>query len=161
MSTNSHIGKSVFFSTALPATNDAAGFEALTWVKVEGFQGGAQFGFDHADIDVPDLESGLTPRLKGMGTGAASTLSFRKVASDTNGQGGLKTLADGSGTVGSIKIGRGSGAAGALETGDPVEYAQGYFKSYTKMEASGTTHEGFSVVFQQNAPDVEATEPAA
>jgi len=160
MSTNSHIGKSVFFSTALPATNDAAGFEALTWVKVEGFQGGAQFGFDHADIDVPDLQSGLTPRLKGMGTGAASTLSFRKVATDTNGQGGLKTLADGNGTVGSIKIGRGSGAGGALETGDPVEYAAGYFKSFTSMEASGTTHEGFTVVFQQNAPSVEDDEPA-
>ena len=158
--TKSHIGKSLFFATALPATNDAAGFEALTWVKVEGYQGGAQFGFDHADIDVPDLESGLTPRLKGMGTGAASTLTFRKVAADTAGQGGLKTLADGGGTVGSIKIGRGSGAAGALATGDPVEYAQGYFKSHTKMEATGTSHEGFSVVFQQNAPDVEATQPA-
>ena len=158
--TKSHIGKSMFFATALPATNDAAGFEALTWVKVEGFQGGAQFGFDHADIDVEDLQSGLVPRLKGMGTGAASTLSFRKVATDTEGQGGLKTLADGVGTVGSIKIGRGSGAGGALTTGDPVEYAQGYFKSYTSMEATSTSHEGFTVIFQQNAPSVEDDEPA-
>jgi len=159
--TKSHIGKTVYFSTALPATNDDAGFEDLTWVKVEGFQGGAQFGFDNADIDVPDLQTGIMTRLKGMATGAASTLTFRSVPTDTAGQGGLKTLADGVGTVGAIKIGKGSGTAGALDAGDPVEYAQGYFKSFTKMEASGTTHEGFSVVFQQNAPHVEATEPAA
>lgn len=160
MATNSHIGKSVFFSTALPATNDDTGFEALVWVKVEGFQGGAQFGFDNADIDIPDLQSGITKRAKGMGTGAQSTLSFRRVADDTAGQGGIKTLADGVGTVGSIKVVRGSGTGGAPEEGDPVEYAQGYYKSYTKMEASGTTHEGFTVIFQQNAPHVEAEEPA-
>lgn len=157
--TNNHIGKSMYYSTALPATNDAAGFEALTWVKVPGFQSGAQFGFDHADIDVPDLESGITGRLKGAGTGAQSTLAFRKTADA--GQGTLKALADGIQTVGSIKIARGSGANGALEEGDPVEYAQGYYKSFTKVEASTTTHEGFTVVFQQNAPSVEATEPAA
>ena len=156
--TQSHIGKSMYYSTAIPATNDAAGFEALTWVKVPGFQGGAQFGFDHADIDVPDLESGLTPRMKGMGTGAQSTLAFRKTADA--GQGTLKTLADGTGSVGSIKIAKGSGSGGALEAGDPVEYAQGYYKSFTKVEASGTTHEGFTVVFQQNAPSVEDDEPA-
>ena len=159
--TNNHIGKSVFFSTELPATNDAAGFEALNWVKIEGFQGGAQFGFDNADIDIPDLQSGTNKRTKGLGTGAASTLSFRRVAADTAGQGGIKTLADGVSTVGSIKVVRGSGAAGAPETGDPVQYAQGYYKSFMLMEASGTTHEGFSVVFQQNEPHVDAEQPAS
>lgn len=160
MTTGSHIGKQVFFSTALPATNTAAGFEALTWVPVEGFQGGAQFGFDNADIDVPDLKTGITQRIKGMGTGAASTLSFRRVASDTTGQGGLKALADGVGTVGSIKVVKGSGAGGAIVTGDPVQYAQGYYKSHMLIEASGTSHEGFTCVFQQNAPHVDATQPA-
>lgn len=158
--TGSHIGKTVFFSDSLPATNDAGGFEALSWTPVLGFQGGARFGFDNDDIPVEDLQSGITQRLKGMGTGAQSVLSFRQVPSDTAGRDGLKALADGVGTVGSIKIVKGSGAGGAVTAGDPVEYAQGYFKSFTKMEASGNTHEGFSVTFQQNAPHVEAEEPA-
>lgn len=150
----------MFFSTALPATNDAAGFEALTWVKVEGFQGGAQFGYDNADIDIPDLQTGITQRIKGMGTGAASTLSFRNVPGDTAGRGGLKALADGPGTFGSIKIVRGTGTGGAPATGDSVQYAQGYYKSFMLMEATGTTHEGFTAVFQQNLPHVDAEQPA-
>ena len=161
MSTNSHLGKSVFFSTELPATNDAAGFEALTWVPVPGFQGGAQFGYENADIDIPDLQTGINQRIKGLGTGAQSTLSFRNVPSDTTGRAGIKSLADGPGTVGSIKIVRGTGTSGAPVTGDPVQYAQGYYKSFMLMEASGTTHEGFTVAFQQNLPHVDATQPAA
>lgn len=157
--TKSHIGKSVYFSDELPATNDKAGFEALSWTEIAGFQGGAQFGFDNADIDAPDLKTGITRRQKGMGTGASSTLSFRKDSDDTTGQPGIKELADATGSVGSIKIGRGSGTDNALASGDPVQYAQGYFKSYTLMEASGTTHEGFTVVFQQNLPHIDDVEP--
>lgn len=158
--TKAHIGKSMFFSPALPATNDDTGFEALTWTKVEGYQGGDQFGFEHADIDIPDLESGITERAKGAGTGAQSTLSFRTVADDAE-QGTLKDLAHEVASVGSLKIGRGSGAEGALTAGDPVTYAQGYFKSPTDMEATNNSHEGFTVVFQQNKKKVTATEPAS
>ena len=153
MSSN-HIGKRVWFSPALPATNDAAGFEALNWTEIGIYQGGARFGFEHEDIDVPNLTTGLTPKLKGMGAGQASTLSFADAASFTSARGDLKALADGTGTVGSIRIARNT------TSGTPVAYCQGYYKSFVEMEESGTSHEGFTVTFQQNAPHVIATIPA-
>lgn len=158
--TGSHIGKTIYVATAAPATNDAAGFEALTWVKVNGVQTLPQLGTSHANIDVPDLQTGFTTGLKGAASGNDSTATFRDVASDT-GQANVLTLAiaGGDGGVGSIKIVKGSGADEAPATGDPVEYAQGYFHSYMKIQGDTTTHEGFSVNFKQNADTIEATEP--
>lgn len=146
--TQSHIGKRVWFSPALPATNDKAGFEALTWTEIGIYQGGARFGFDQADIDVGNLTSGVITKVKGMGTGQASTLSFANATAFNTERGTLKTLADGINTVGSIRITR------AITAGTPVAYAAGFYKSFLEMEESGTSHEGFTVVFQQNAQHV-------
>lgn len=157
--TENHLGKSVYISAALPATNNAAGFEALSWTQVNGYQSGLAFGLTHAGIDVPDVLTGITTELKGAGKGRASTLAFRRVASDTGQALAETTAADDDGLV-SIKIGKGSGTAGALDTGDRVEYAQGYLSDFTTVEANTTTHEGFTVKFQQNAATVTATEPA-
>lgn len=159
--TGSHIGKTIYVATAAPATNDKAGFEALTWVKVEGAQVLPQLGVSHANIDVPDLQTGFTSGLKGAGSGNDSTMSFRNVASDT-GQGNLRTAADagGDGGIVSLKIGKGSGTDEALETGDPVQYAHGYAHSFVEIQGDTTSHEGFSVNFKQNAVGVVDVEPA-
>lgn len=157
--TKSFIGTSFYFSAAVPATNDAAGFEALTWGdKVPGYQGGARFGFEAEDIDVPDLESGITTKLKGMSTGAASTLTFHGPSSQTRAA-ALKAAADGVGSVGSIKIVRATTPGSPPVAGDPVQYAQGYLKSFMEAEQTATSHEGFTVSFQQNAPHVTDEEP--
>lgn len=159
--TGSHIGKTIYFAASLPATNNAAGFEALTWVKVSGVQVLPQLGVSHANIDVPDVETGFTTGLKGAATGNDSTMSFRDVPSDT-GQANIRTAADagGDGGAGSIKIVDGSGTDNAPATGDPVQYAQGYVHSYVEIQGDTTTHEGFSVNFKQNAVTIDATEPA-
>lgn len=159
--TGSHIGKTIYVASALPATNDAAGFAALTWVKVNGVQVLPQLGVSHANIDVPDLQTGFTKGLKGAGSGNDSTMTFRDVASDT-GQGNLRTAADAGGDEGimSIKIVKGSGAGEAPVAGDPVQYAQGYVHSFVEIQGDTTTHEGFSVNFKQNGLTVDATEPA-
>jgi hypothetical protein len=155
--TETHIGKQVFMATAVPATNDDTGFEALTWVKVSGFVGGFQLGFSTSNVDIPDLESGITLGAKGMRSGQDSTGTFRRVDSDT-GQGSIKTEADSEASAGSIKIV--SAAIGAAPaSGDRVQYAQGYFHSYIENEVSGDGYEGFSVNFKQNQPTVDATEP--
>jgi hypothetical protein len=88
-------------------------------------------------------------------------MTFRMVASDA-GQEDVRGLANASGpaSVGSIKIVRGTGTAQAPATNDKVQYAQGYFHSYTENEASDTTFEGFSVTFRQNALTVDALEDA-
>ncbi len=160
MTTGSHIGKTIYAAAALPATNDKAGFEALTWVKVEGVQVLPQLGVSHANIDVPDLQSGWTQGIKGAGSGNDSSMSFRAVASDP-GQEDLLDAAQAGGDLGvmSIKIVKGSGANQAPATGDPVQYAQGYVHSHVEIQGDTTTHEGFSVNFKQNAPTINDVNP--
>ena len=160
MATRNSIGKSIYFSAALPATNDAAGFEALTWVELEYPQTLPQFGVTNANIDVPDLKSGFTSGVKGAASGVDSQGSNRIEGSTlaTN-QATFKALCDSAGGVCAIKIGTGSGAANALVAGDTVEYAAGYVHSYQENEATDSTHEGFVYNFKQNALTVKATEP--
>lgn len=158
--TGSHIGKTIYVAEALPATNNAAGFEALTWVKVNGVQTLPQLGVTHADIPVGDLQTGFTSGIKGAATGNDSTMTFRMVASDA-GQEDVRNRANAGGTGGaaSIKIVKGSGADQAPATGDPVQYAQGYLHSYVEIQGDDSSHEGFSVNFRQNALTVDATNP--
>lgn len=159
MATSNHIGKTLYVADALPATNDAAGFEALTWEKVNGLQQAPQLGVTHAGIEVPDLESGFTANLKGAGQGVTSQIQCRKVADDA-GQGTLETQAnDGQGLL-SIKIVKGSGADNAPAAGDPVQYAQGFVHSFQEIQGNVTNHEGFEVTFQQNDFTVKDEEPA-
>lgn len=159
--TGSHIGKTIYVAEALPATNDAAGFEALSWVKVNGVQTLPQFGISHSNIDVPDLQTGLTTGIKGAASGNDSTASFRLIAADA-GQEDIRDLANAGGDAGvcSLKIVEGSGTAQAPVAGDKVQYAHGYVHSYVETQGDNSTHEGFNVNFKQNALTIDATEPA-
>ena len=156
--TRTHIGKQIWVATALPSTNDDSGFEALSWVRVNGFVGGLQLGFEAENVDIPDIGSGITLGAKGMRTGVDSEVAFRRVSGDT-GQGNLKTAADGCQTEGSIKV-ISAACDSAAEPGDRVQYAQGYFHSFMENEIEEDGYEGFTVNFKQNAPTVDATEPA-
>lgn len=159
MATQNNIGKTLYISAALPATNDATGFEALSWTQVKGVQSLPQLGVSGANIDVPDLQTGFTAGVKGAMSGNESTATFRKVAGDT-GQALAETTANSPQGLCSVKIVRGSGANQAPEAGDPVQYAQGYLNSFLEIQGDTTTHEGFSVSFKQNDFTVDATEPA-
>jgi len=158
MSTND-IGWTVYIDDAHPATNNAAGFEALTWVKVNGIQSIGERGIAHNGIDVPDLQTGFTMQVKGAASGVDTTLVFREVAGDT-GQGNLKTAAENEDGILSVKLVLGTGAAQAPVTGDKVHYAQGIVHSYRPREKTDSSHAGFSVVFRNNDLWVDATEPA-
>ncbi len=157
--TGSYIGTTVYIAEAIPATNDAAGFAALTWVQVKGAQAAPQLGASHSDISVEDLQSGWTGGVKGAAVGNDSTATFREVDGDA-GQEKIHTLAitGGDGGSGSIKIVKGTGAEQAPTTGDPVQYAHGYFHTYVETQADTKSHEGFSVNFKQNAATVYALE---
>lgn len=159
MSTENHIGKTLYISAALPATNNAAGFEALSWTKVNGIQSLPQLGVSGANIDVPDLQTGFTAGVKGAMSGNEATFSCRKVDSDT-GQALVQSTANSPQGLCSIKIVRGSGAAQAPVAGDPVQYAQGYLNGFLEIQGDVTTHEGFEVNFKQNDFSVEDVEPA-
>jgi hypothetical protein len=160
MATRNNIGKTIYFSATLPATNDAAGFEALTWLELEHPQTLPQFGVSHANIDVADLKSGLTKGVKGAASGVDSQGSCRIEASAlaTN-QATFKALCESAGGNVAIKIGTGSGASAALASGDPVVYAQGYVHSYQENQATDSSHEGFTYSFKQNELEIIDTEP--
>lgn len=157
--TENHIGKTIYQSSNLPATNDTTGFEALTWVKVSGVQVLPQLGTTHNMIDVPDLQTGFTSAVKGAAQGVDTTITFRNVDSDT-GQDNIKTAANSQAGLMSVKIVDGSGTDNAPVTGDPVEYAQGIAHSYQPNQGDDSTYEGFTVGFRQNAATVTGTEPA-
>ena len=156
----SHIGKTMFVSAALPETNDTAGFEALSWTPVAGLVQGPQFGYQHAMIEIPDLQTGRGSAVKGMGTGAESSMALKLTPNSDAGQELVKTIADGPQGKVSIKLVRGSGTGNAVQAGDPVEYAQGILHSYMLNAADGDSYEGFTVSFRQNAEHVTGTEPA-
>jgi hypothetical protein len=153
-------------ATAIPATNNAAGFEALTWVDVKGLQTAPQLGSDHETVTSPNVTTGRNTVLKGAVTGTSSTSTVARLEGDA-GQGNVKTLAEamGEGSYGSVKLVRPTGARGAdgvpaIETGDRVQYAFGMFSAYVENQASSDSEDGFSFNFQQNGDTVTATEPA-
>lgn len=156
--TDNHIGKTIYQASALPATNDTAGFEALTWVLVSGVQTLPQLGISHSMIDIHDLQTGFTTATKGAAQGVDTNAIFRKVANDT-GQANVKTAADGQAGLMSVKIVDGTGVDNAPVTGDPVEYAQGVCHSYQPNQGDNSTSEGFTVSFRQNGFTVVGTEP--
>lgn len=162
MAPRNHLGKSIFFSTTLPATNDAAGFEALTWTELEYGQSYPQFGISHANIDVEDLKTGFSKGVKGIASGTDSQGSnWIDGSALTTNQAAFKAACDSPGGDIAIKIGTGSGTDNALAEGDPVVYAQGYVHSFQKMQATASNYEGFTYNFKQNAPEVIDDEPAA
>ena len=156
--TKTHLGKQVFSSTGVPATNDDTGFEALSWVRVNGFVGGLQLGFASNNVDIPDIAEGITLGAKGMRSGNDSTASFRNVASDT-GQTNVKGYANDTSSAHSVKV-VSADAGVAAEAGDAVQYAQGYFHSLLEKEIAEGGYEGFDVNFKQNAVTVNGAEPA-
>ena len=153
-----HLLKAIYVTAGVPATNNEAGFEALTWTRVAHPVTGPSFGITHANIDVPNLETGFTLGAKGAGSGIDSQMAFAKRAGDT-GQALLKTLGEAGGAegYGSIRVVRIETPGGDPATGAEVQFATGYFHSYTENAADTTTYEGFSVNFKQNAPAVNGT----
>ncbi|MEN9060003.1 hypothetical protein [Ponticoccus litoralis] len=169
--TDSNIGWTLFFSPSLPATNDAAGFEALNdWEQVTGLQTAPQFGVSHSNVDVDDLATGFAGGVKGAGAGNDSTFTFHGAHFGASASAGVLAAvasAEGSDTTCSLKKVKGSGADGgrgvgkAPAPGDPVQYAQGYLHTFAGNQEGVDTHEGGSINFKQNDFTVKGTEPVA
>lgn len=159
--TDSHIGATLYVSTTPPATNDPAGFAALTWTQVNGLIQEPQFGKSDEMIDIPDLTSGFNTAVKGAGAGMDSPIQFRDIPGDA-GQAALIAAATTYPGICAVKIGYGSGPAPTyvLQAGDEVAYAQGVVHSYQRNQGTTTSYKGFQVNFRQNAISVQGTESA-
>ena len=163
MTTNNNIGLTLWGANAAPATNDAAGFAALTWGQLKGVQSLPVFGVTHGGIDVEDLATGFTSGVKGPASGNDSALTYHGDGTDTGVATAIVAAVDKAGIY-SLKIVRGSGAdAGdgpAPVTGDVVQYAHGYLHTYADNAKDNSTHEGGTISFKQNDFTVDDVEPS-
>jgi hypothetical protein len=160
--TESNIGLTLWGVAGAPATNNAAGFEALTWVQLKGMDNLPVFGVTHANNDVRDIATGFTSGNKGAATGKDTSFTYNGDGTDTGVATAITAAETRPGTY-SLKTVRGSGTdAGdgpAPASGDPVQYAQGYLHTYEENPKDDSTNEGASINFKQNAPTVVATQP--
>lgn len=65
MSIESSIGVVIGISVALPATDDAAGYEALTFTPIGEIEDGGTFGASQDEINFTGLADGVVRKLKG------------------------------------------------------------------------------------------------
>jgi len=163
MTDKSNIGLTLYGVAGLPATNNTAGFEALTFVQLKGIQTIPVFGITHSNIDVPDTATGLTGGVKGAAIGKDVAMTYRGDGTDT----GIATAIVAAGVRPgsySLKIVHGSGTdAGdgpAPVAGDVVQYAQGYLHAYEENPKDDTTFQGGSINFKQNAITVDDVQPS-
>jgi len=145
-----HIASVVQIATGVPATFDKAGYEALTWVTIEGMVEAPSFGSTHADINIPSLATGRTKIFKGADTGVSSSLAWSYVAADA---GQAAILAAAQAATGEY----------SLSVTDPddvnVEYCSGIVKDYLPNKPTTTSFAGASVNFVPNYNSVVTTTP--
>lgn len=142
MSVN-HIGSKLAIATGKPATLDAAGFAALTWVEApEGTVSIGAIGDTNETITVPDLTTGRNMTLKGAKTGDTVNvaLSMKRVLATgalTASQLAFKAAAQAASGEYSYRVTE-------LGTGGVVQYICGAPMNWKTNERSTTSYAGFS-----------------
>ncbi|MGN0933237.1 hypothetical protein [Falsigemmobacter intermedius] len=134
------IKKKLYVSATIPATQNLAGYSALSWTQVKGMVSIGSVGFPHETIPVPDLETGITKTFKGARAGSGAQLAWRKIAADA-GQTALVAANEGETEV-AIQI--------VNPDGTTAEFWTGIIHSLTSNEASTTSYEGSTCTFVPN-----------
>jgi hypothetical protein len=147
-----YIGATLAVAAAVPAAFTKAGYEALTWIPVNGHQAAPSPGYETNMIEIPDLLSGLTKVAKGASVGRQTEIAVRAIANDT-GQAALRTYAAPT-----------YGAEVSIRVIDPQAgsnhiYMSGVMFSLMDNPRDTESFAGFMVTFQQNYPEVRTTAP--
>lgn len=144
------IGTAVAIATGVPATNDKAGYEAMTWVVVNGIIEAPTFATSHADIEVPDLATGFTTALKGAETGVDSSIVWRTIAADA-----------GQAAVIAAAAARATYSIRTIEPGATVyKYAHGIVKSFEPNKPTVSSFDGGQAMFRPNIVGLTTTAPS-
>lgn len=131
-----NIGTILSVSASLPATEDVAGYGALSFTEVAGVASVPEFGAEYEVLTHVDVKDGVTRKAHGAVDFGGGTVMYRVVEADA-GQGILTTAMDGQDTV-SVKIERASGL---------IEYFQGIVTANRTSEASsGNTYTRSSAI---------------
>lgn len=142
MSVN-HIGTKLAIATGRPATQDAAGYAALTWVEApDGIVSIGAVGDTNETITVPDVTTGRNMTLKGAKTGDVVNvaLSRKRVASTgalTASQLAFKAAAQAAGGEYSYRVTE----AG---TGGMIQYFTGAVMNWKENERTTSSYAGFT-----------------
>jgi hypothetical protein len=156
-----HLRRKLFHSPVPPTANTSTAFEALTWTEVGAVEQLPVFGNTHANIESGSVTDGTMYNDKGMKSFRSSEIICLTPEEADAGQTALVASANSWPGRCALKMGidLGSGTNYALAAGDAIVYAHGYVHSHVRNQGTGSSYQGFTVTFQQNADEVEATEP--
>jgi hypothetical protein len=136
------IGTKIAIATGRPATNDSAGFAALTpWVQAElGTVSIGAIGDTNETITVPDLTTGRNTTIKGAVTGDIVNVAFsrQRIAATgalTAAQIAFQAAAQAMGGEYSIRV---------TETNGVIHYFTGQIMNWKQTEMTTTSYAGFT-----------------
>lgn len=118
-------GTKLYMSTALPATEDAAGYGALTWVEVKGVASVPRLGASATLVSQSDLADGIVRKAHGEVDYGGGSAQYRVITADA-GQDALLAAFESKNTI-SFKILRSTGL---------IEYTQGIVMGAQTAEAT-------------------------
>lgn len=102
-----NIGAKLYVSASLPATEDVAGYGALTYTQVKGVASIPEFGAEHEELTFVEVEDGVTRKAHGGVNYGGGMVPFRVIEADA-GQGILKAARANQSTI-SVKVERATG----------------------------------------------------
>jgi len=135
------IKSKVWLAQAIPATATLTAFQALSWVQIKGVVSIGSFGFAHAMIEVPDLETGVTIQEKGAETGQAGPIAFREISGDAGQADVAESVASREWV--SLRVDD--------PTGGKARFYMGHIHSLIPNEGSVTSYKGSTCQFTPNA----------
>lgn len=138
------LGTQYAVAMTLPATFDAAGYEALTWVPIVGVQSFGATGGTNETVAVQDMTLGRTRTYRGAVTGETIPIALRKPlpGEATTGQDNLRIAATTSGHV-DISI-------RATDTGGNIDYHTGAAMNLLRNERSSNSFQGHTLALALN-----------
>lgn len=139
-----NIGTTIAIGSGTPATHDAAGFAALTYIEVVGVASIPELGASSSIVSQADLKDGVVIKDHGEVDFGGGNVQMREVVGDA-GQLAIKNARENQTRV-PIKITRASGV---------VEYAIAIFTSFRKTEATTGNFFGISSEMQITSSIVE------
>lgn len=136
------IGSTFSISAGEPATEDQAGYEALSFSEVGNVATIGATGDTHADITPPpDLKTGRQLHFTGASDGGEVAITVHTEDFADAGQDAVRTA-------------NGARANFSFKIEDPdgnVEYSYGRVVSYRKIEKSATSYEGVEFTLRINS----------
>ena len=142
------LGTGLKIATGRPATEDQAGYGALTWTDIEGVLSLPERGDSVEDVSEPTLKDGRVEHFNGAKDGGALSIPIKYIEGDA-GQAALVAGA-GANTVFSLQE--------VDSDGVQAHFYYGRIQSVMRREATPNSFKGYNLVFAVNSARFTGTE---